>query len=419
MNTSAAPESPIPSAAKVWAFLWGLASAIILFPTAETSWATRVTLPDGSLATSYLPAPHPILWLIARMVVQLAAFAAPLVALRRPVPAIALPLLSLVVASLPSQTFAVTLSAFVSLLGVACSALFSNRRVAWVIGGLSLAIPGAFIISPHVFMWTWGTEMAVSSQGWDGSRRILTIGLYALGVALALGTTMSIWLYSRRAAHELAITVRSAEVNERAVLARDLHDVVAHRMSLIAVRAETAPYALVSLSPATREAFTEIARDARGALDEMRTILGVLDRGSDELPSYTPQPGIDDVASLVQSARTAGSAVEVVGQVPQLDSLMGTTIYRIVQESLTNARRHAPHERATVTFESAADAVTLRVSNTSEPGDVTFGRGLAGMKERVRLSGGTLDVRRDPAPDGTTQFVVEATLPAHESRGRE
>jgi signal transduction histidine kinase len=197
--------------------------------------------------------------------------------------------------------------------------------------------------------------------------------------------------------------------SERARVARDLHDVVAHHVSLVAVRAESAPYVHPELGATARDVLGSIATDARDALDELRQVLTILQRaGHDDAPRL-PQPGSVDVASLVADARAAGQDVELVAPVPVLPAAQGYVVFRAVQEALTNARRHAPGKPARVEVEIRSGVVGLRVTNpVDDAADVApeAGRGLLGMRERAEALGGAADHAVD---DGT--FVVCVSLP--------
>ena len=210
---------------------------------------------------------------------------------------------------------------------------------------------------------------------------------------------------------------RRAVLEERARIARELHDVVAHHMSLIAVRAETAPYRLAGLPESVREEFGSLSGAAREALADMRRLLGVLRH--DQPAERAPQPQLADLPVLVETARQAGVPVEL-SAAPALDEVpagVGVCAYRIVQESLSNAGRHAPGAPVTVSVGHGVGAVVLRVANG--PGGPAGpavnghgpGQGLAGMRERVALLGGSLSA--GPAPDGG--FVVSAVLPLSEA----
>jgi signal transduction histidine kinase len=206
---------------------------------------------------------------------------------------------------------------------------------------------------------------------------------------------------------------RRAVQEERTRIARELHDVVAHHMSLIAVRAETAPYRLTGLSESAQAEFSSLSEVARESLAEMRRLLGVLRH--DQPAALAPQPQLSDLPALVDAARQAGAPVEfsaptALGQVP---AGVGVCAYRIVQESLSNASQHAPGAPITVSVDTGRGAVLLRVANG--PGEHPApngsehrpGHGLTGMYERVALLGGSLTA--GPAPDGG--FVVSAVLP--------
>jgi signal transduction histidine kinase len=205
---------------------------------------------------------------------------------------------------------------------------------------------------------------------------------------------------------------RRAVLEERARIARELHDVVAHHMSLIAVRAESAPYRLDDLSEPVREELGALGGAAREALADMRRLLGVL--RDDQPAARSPQPQLSDLPALVGSAREAGVPVELSAPPAlQVPSGVGVCAYRIVQESLSNAGRHAPGAAVTVTVDHDAGAVLLQVANgpgtsPSPPANGHGpGHGLAGMRERVALLGGSLTA--GPSPSGG--FVVSVVLP--------
>ena len=204
---------------------------------------------------------------------------------------------------------------------------------------------------------------------------------------------------------------------ERARIARELHDVVAHHISMVAVQAETARLATPGMPAAGAQRLLEIGDTARAGLTEMRRLLGVLREDAAEagapVADRHPQPGLPQLAGLVDAARDAsGTAARLIvsGPVAEFDPGVELAAYRIVQEALTNARRHAPGAAVDVELRYADDALRLRVRDNG-PGPLRpagGGQGLPGMRERALAVGGTL--RTGPAPGGG--FLVEALLPA-------
>jgi signal transduction histidine kinase len=202
---------------------------------------------------------------------------------------------------------------------------------------------------------------------------------------------------------------REAVLVERARIARELHDVVAHSMSLVAVRAETAPYRLPGLSEPAREEFLALAGTARDSLTELRRLLGVL-RTAQTQAELTPQPDLSDLDDLVGSARRAGMQVTISISGGTPSAATGLTVYRIVQEALSNAARHASGAPVEVAVDTTKTQTRVEVRNgPGAPGADTHGtgHGLVGMRERVELLGGTLHT--GPADDGG--FAVVATIP--------
>jgi len=215
---------------------------------------------------------------------------------------------------------------------------------------------------------------------------------------------------------------RSALLEERARIARELHDVVAHHMSVIAVRAETAPFRIPGLPEAVKDDMAETGAIAREALTEMRRLLGVL-RGADAGAELAPQPGMDGLAGLVAAVRGAGLAVHlrVDGGPRPLPAGVGLSAYRILQEALSNTLRHAPGAEVTVEVGFEPDRLRLRVHNDPPPAGgerlppAPPGHGIVGMRERAAMLGGTLAA--GPTSDGG--YLVEAALPLkpdHEPR---
>ena len=212
--------------------------------------------------------------------------------------------------------------------------------------------------------------------------------------------------------HAMAETQRDQVImEERARIARELHDVVAHHVSVIAVQAETARLTTPEMPEEGKERLAAIGQTARDSLTELRRLLGVLRADGSPEAARSPQPGLGRLAELIDSARTAGTPVRLTleGDVTPLPPGVDLTAYRIVQEALTNARRHAPGASVDVTLGYEEDALRLRVSDDGPgpPAADTSGHGLLGMQERATMVGGRLTT--GPGDDGG--FVVEAELP--------
>ena len=204
---------------------------------------------------------------------------------------------------------------------------------------------------------------------------------------------------------------REAVVEERARIARELHDVVAHAVSVIAVQSGSLRRRLRHERPDDAEELRAIEETARQALGDMRRMLGLLRTDEDGL-ALTPQPGLDQVDRLVEQVRDTGLAVEVAveGEPRPLPPGVDLAAYRIVQEALTNVLKHAGPAHARVALRYGDRELTLEVTDDGSGARVNGdggGHGLVGMRERVALYGGSLEAR--PAPGGG--FQVRARLP--------
>jgi signal transduction histidine kinase len=245
----------------------------------------------------------------------------------------------------------------------------------------------------------------------------LTTGATALGIARRVRAEAA-----RRDASDRVVAdtlLEHAARGERARIARELHDVVAHHISMIAVQAEAARLTTPGMPPEGVKRLLAIGVTARTALTEMRRLLGVLREDAGDAPTRRPQPGLQQLNELLDEARglSAGSTRLIVrGTVAPLDPGIELTAYRIVQEALTNARRHAPGAAVDVEISYGADALRLWVRDNG-PGPAPdaaaaapAGHGLTGMTERAAMVGGKLAA--GPAPFGG--FLVEAVLPLPE-----
>lgn len=214
---------------------------------------------------------------------------------------------------------------------------------------------------------------------------------------------------SEELVHERAAAERAAVAEERARIARDLHDVVGHEVTVIALQTDAAASALARAPERAAAPVAAIRESAAQALAEMRRVVGLL-RDADEDVDLRPQPGLADVPALVERSRATGDDVELAFRPPSvaLPRSLQVAVYRVVQEALTNARRHAPGSAVRVRVESDRETLCVTVTSTGGGAGRTpaGGHGLAGMRERVRLHGGEL--LAGPVPGG---FEVTARLP--------
>lgn len=339
---------------------------------------------------------------------------------------------------------------------VACAAL-SMRRVAplptaLVVLGLW---PVVFAVQPVLVLF-WGQfvpmVVAVFSVARHGRRRDGTYGALAgaatllfmdlrvdvlqtpgeivfhwLVFAIAWSVGRGLYVAEKRAAESLRRAVEaevaSAErtmaalVEERTRIARELHDVVAHSVSVMVVQAGAAEQVVRDDPERVRAALDTIRTTGTEALAEMRRVVAML-READEAGSLSPQPGIGQLRVLVDETRASGLEVTLTltGEPRELPAGLDLAAYRIVQEALTNVRRHARATRADVHVGYEDEALRLAVTDDGTAADSTgtlaAGHGLIGMRERVGLYGGRLEV--GPSPGGG--FRVHALLPLATSR---
>ncbi|MBT8226901.1 MAG: hypothetical protein HKP61_03285 [Dactylosporangium sp.] len=244
-------------------------------------------------------------------------------------------------------------------------------------------------------------------------------------VIIATGAGVLVTTRRERAAREardrLAET-RRAVVAERLRIARDLHDVLAHHLTLVNAQASVADYLLRTDPQAASTALHDISLNTRQALDELRATVGLLrqdddtpDRATNNVEALHPVPGIDRLTGLLAGFRSAGTTISLAATGPPraLAPSGDPAAYRIVQEALTNATKHAPGAPVDVTLHWLPRHLDLRITNGPAPGlppghhGPGTGNGLIGMRERTLACGGTLTA--GAAPDGG--FVVHATIP--------
>ncbi|MFF2925558.1 sensor histidine kinase [Streptomyces celluloflavus] len=265
-----------------------------------------------------------------------------------------------------------------------------------------------------------GAALAVL-VGMAGRSDIPAMGTFS-ALVLGVAAAMRAWREERRQVVETKTATaeersRRTLLEERATIARELHDVVAHHMSVIAIQAEAAPYRVADTPPELATSFATIRENAVAALTELRRILGVV-RSEDpdafvSSDPEAPQPTLASLESLLDSVRGAGLTVEAVvtGAVRPLPQGVELSAYRIVQEALSNALRHSPGADARVEISYVLGGIGLRIVNGTpsrlakpSPG---AGHGVLGMRERVQMLGG--EMTADHTADGG--FEVAAFLP--------
>ncbi len=256
----------------------------------------------------------------------------------------------------------------------------AHTRPPWPNLALGVGLAGSCLTLARL----WGfTGTPINSWAW-----------WLLLGTTAFGGTVAAWSMGRYRVTRAAWTTQLAErvaADERRRIAREMHDVVAHSLAVMVSQAEAGRLVVPKSPERAPEILTTIADAGREALTEMRGLLGVL--RDDELPTE-PQPGLADLPALIERVRAAGVDVELsTDDHLQVPPAVGLTIYRVVQEALTNVTRHAGRRpTAHVTVEHTADGIGVLITNTGTvPATTNPGRGLAGMRERVDTVGGTLE----------------------------
>lgn len=342
-----------------------------------------VLLLAGEAAVIADPGPHP--WAIAALTV---AYTVPL-AVRRgyPLPVITIVLAAVggcaLVADEPSQ-----IAVPVALL------------VAAFTGGRELDPPQAWLALALLLVPQGAAQLIT-----DAGATEFAFGTLFLGGAWAFGHVL------RRRSQQAAADERSAVTAERTRIAREMHDVVSHSLSVIVIQAQAVRHRLGDPKSAEARDLAAIETMARQALGEMRRLFGVL-RAEGEDAALAPQPGLDQLEDLVEQSRAAGLPVEVrtEGERTPLPPGVDLAAYRIVQEALTNARRHAGRARANVTLRYRDDALDIVVDDDGHgtaAANGAGGHGLTGMRERVRIYGGSLHA----GPRAEGGFRVHAEMP--------
>ncbi len=283
------------------------------------------------------------------------------------------------------------------------AALRLPRRTAWMAGGAaSVILPVAALIGqPNDFLLT---NLVMLNLVLDGT---------AAGALIAARRDR----LAQEARQRVEATQRAVEA-ERLRIAGELHDVLAHHLTLVNAQVGVAGYLLSSNPQAASAALQGLAGHTRQALEELRATVGLLrygtaDTATDEVAERKPMPRLDQLEELLSSVRLAGTSVnlETDGQPRPMSAGSDLAAYRILQESLTNATKHAPGTSVGVHLEWHDEQLRLHVENDAPAGEVApgggTGHGLIGMQERARAAGGSVTAEHTPSGG----FAVTATLP--------
>ena len=302
----------------------------------------------------------------------------------------------------------VVFSVISSVAGMVAAFLLGNLRddtqarlgLAIVVGGAAIVIynnprhaPGELVFVPVLFAIGWLAGYALrerAAQAEQAEERAL------------------------EAERRRESAARLAVAEERTRIARELHDVVAHAVSVMVLQVGAVRHNLPEDLAADSDALKDVELAGRSALAEMRRLLGAMHDGEDA--DLSPQPGLDSLDALVERVGRAGLPVrlQVEGEAVQLPRAVDLSAYRIVQEGLTNSLKHANASRADVTVRYAPDAVQLEIRDDGVGAGSTdgLGHGLVGVRERVKIYGG--DMNAGTAPEGG--FVLRARLPVEGRR---
>ncbi|MFE6891887.1 sensor histidine kinase [Streptomyces sp. NPDC057694] len=322
---------------------------------------------------------------------------------------------------------------WLSLAAAPVLAVVSDSSYPWA-GGSILAHTAVMAIvaartRPRTAAWMWvisgmyGVFAGELFGGWYLSDAVL-MALFS-GIVLALVVLIQVNRTTKRqVVAERTVTAVERDkrtlLEERTTIARELHDVVAHHMSVVAIQAEAAPYRVENPPPELEQAFVTIRENAVAALTELRRVLGVVRVDSAAYPTApdAPQPTLADLDRLLENVREAGLTVTrtVTGAVRDLPPGVELSAYRIVQEALSNTLRHAPGAEATVEVSYVLGGLGLRVVNGPATGlrkaSPGAGHGITGMRERVSMLSG--EMTAGESADGgyeITVFVPVAAAP--------
>jgi signal transduction histidine kinase len=343
----------------------------------------------------------PLMWLeiavaVASVVLVPALF-------RRPVRAALV--LAVLAALSPTATPAATLGTLL---------VARSQRVRVAVG---VAVAG---VAAHLVRWVWLQMSGLSFLWWALIVVFAHAALVGWGLLASARRALIASLEERaeRAEAEQGRRVAEARAAERATIAREMHDVLAHRLSLLATYAGALEYRPDAPPERLSQAAGVIRAGVHQALDELRDVIALLHDTTDDQPDR-PLPALTDLTELVEESRAVGTPVEVRDEVADpaaLPGRTGRTAYRVLQEALTNARKHAPGQPVIIALDGTPGArLVIEVRNPiprvpagspATPAIPGSGRGLVGLTERVRLAGGQLDHAAGPA-----EFRLQAWLP--------
>ena len=345
-------------------------------------------------------------------VLGLALGAALPIAMRRrwPLPALGIATVSLTIATVIGQSFAPD-----PLIAVPMYQVGSVRE-------RRESIPALFFVGAALLIAAAVGSATHPKEGEATFSVLLAIAAWFVGdsVRVRRAYTAGLAEQEEQRARENLERAQRGVAEERLRIARELHDVVAHSLSVIAVQSGVGRHLIDERPEQAKQALAAVEKTSRSALDELRRMLGVLRREDSEGPDLTPAPGVSDLAALVEEIRATGVPVELrideenLGELPPLVEL---SVYRIVQEALTNVVKHAPTSHASVELLRDTDELVIEVNDDGGtdvppyPSGPTEGRhGIVGMRERVALFGGSLAA--GPRPGGG--FRVLARIPISE-----
>ncbi|MFF1460626.1 sensor histidine kinase [Streptomyces sp. NPDC058330] len=346
---------------------------------------------------------------------------------------------TVITAGLPAATLMMTLvrpvlAFWVSIASTPVVAVVGHGDWPWAptsfVCHLGVLVVVAARTRPRTAAWMWLITLLTGSflEEVGGSPTRVTFGM-AFVSALAL-LVVTVVQTRRDAKQEVTVqrTVTAVErdrrtlLEERTTIARELHDVVAHHMSVVAIQAEAAPYRVENPPPELEQAFATIRENAVAALTELRRVLGVVRADDQEAPD-APQPTLAELDRLLDNVRETGLETEktVTGAVRALPQGVELSAYRIVQEALSNTLRHAPGASAKVEIGYVLGGLGLRIVNGPPRGLVKpspgAGHGVTGMRERVTMLNG--EMTAGPTEDGGYEVAVFLPVPAERERAEE